>query len=208
MAASGRVERDAGDALDLVRRIRRHVVGGCPVGGAAFLAEVRAARQFAHDQDVDAPGHDFVFQRACAFQRIPHLCRAKVREEPELGAEREKGAPFGTLLRRQRVPFGTAHRAKENRVRRLARGERRIGQAVPAQIMRHAADGMLGHLEVVPEPRYDGLEHLDRLRDDLRPDAVAWKQDYVRLHFLVPFRYAARPPAAISSIMKGGNGSA
>ena len=67
---------------------------------------------------------------------------------------------------------------------------------------------MFGHIEVVSEPLGDGLQGFDRLRDYLWPDAVAGQNCYVRLHLSLAFRYAARPPAAMSSIMNGGNGSA
>ena len=152
-ARLGEAEGAPDDALDLRRRVLAGVERRAVLANAA-RAEVEAADELAHDQDVDAVGDR----------------RAQVRVGVERGAQREQ-ALLGPHVRA--VELGVAHRAfqhgngGETRVARLV-GKRRAGCA-----NRGGADQPLVEHDVGREQ----LEHEARLRGDLGPDAVARQQD-------------------------------
>ena len=88
-ALSRRLKRDAGDADDFAFGVRRDVVCSLPAIRASFLAEVRTAGEFPHDQEIDALRDDFVLERTRPLEHIPYLRGAQVGEKPQFATKRE-----------------------------------------------------------------------------------------------------------------------
>ncbi len=180
-------ESQSGNALDLGDRVGHLVARALAVRRGFMRAEVDSADEFAHDEHVDARRNDIRLQRARPLERVPHLGRTQIAEEPELLAQRQKRPLLRALRTGQRVPLRTAHGAEQHGVRGFARRKRRVRQAVPAQIVRRAADRIGRQAEIVPELPGDGVQNLHRLAHNLRTDSVAGDDRNRLLHFL-PFR--------------------
>src|SRR2546421_12092834 len=96
-----------------------------------------------------------------------HARWAQVGEEAKLLAKPENRL-LGALRARQAVVARVAHRAEENRIGFFGERERRRGQWIAASLVTRAAHRRLVHFEAQLELG----EHLARLPNDLRPDAV------------------------------------
>ena len=140
-----RLERDARDARDLVlvvdhRVVRRaHAVHGLR---AARLAEVEAAGQLAHDQQVDAVD-DLGAQRR-------RLRRAPGTPSPGAGSRRGRapcgcaaGRARGAIATRQRVPLRAADRAEQHRLALARALDHLVAQRRAVGVDRRAADQVL-----------------------------------------------------------------
>src|SRR5581483_6450546 len=166
-----RAEGDVRDALDLGLAVAHGVEALAPARGeradAARLAEIDVARQLAQDQDVETRD-DLGPERRGFGQLGIDDRRPQVREQPELLAQAQQRL-LGTLRALERVPARAADRSEQDRVGRFRERERRFGQRVAARFVARPADGRF--LEV--EPQTELPQDLQRLGDDLRPDAVA-----------------------------------
>src|SRR6185369_6185773 len=111
--------------------------------------------------------------------------RAQVREDAEPLAQREQAA-LGPLLRARVVPLRPAHGTEQHRARRLAVGERLVGERRPVAVDGAATHEPLGELELVAEALGDELQHLHRLGGDLGADAVPRQHDDLGLQLDLP----------------------
>ena len=112
------LERDARDTLDLVLGVG-HDVGGLLLAVRLFravLAEVHAADELAHDDEVDAAFRDVSAQRAGGGELGEHLGGAHVRVETHALAQLEQTA-LGTVGGGLVVPLRAADRTEQHAVR-------------------------------------------------------------------------------------------
>ena len=138
------LERDAHDALDFRHGIFlriiciRHAV----FLAAAALAEIDAAGQFTHNQNVEVVADDVLLERGRRAQFRENQRRAQVRKEPERRADAQK-ALFRAVMGRLAVPFRAAHRAQQRAVGRLADVDRLLRQRHARRVDRGAAEQRL-----------------------------------------------------------------
>ena len=112
------LERDARDTLDLVLGVGHDVCGFLLAVRLfrAVLAEVHAADELAHDDEVDAAFRDVGAQRAGGGELGEHLRRAHVRVEAHALAQLEQTA-LGTVGGGLIVPLRAADRTEQHAVR-------------------------------------------------------------------------------------------
>ncbi|MCY1542930.1 hypothetical protein D9M68_787110 [compost metagenome] len=112
------LEGDAGDALDLVGVVDLGVdatlLAVAEIDDFLRLAEIDAAGQFAHDQDVEA-FDEFGFQRRGGSQRRVADRRTQVGEQFEILAQAQQTG-FRTHFIGHRIPLRTADGAKQHRI--------------------------------------------------------------------------------------------
>ena len=134
-------EGDARDALDLGDGVDAQVAGA--VGGARLLAEVDAAGELAHDEQVGALDD----ARASAGSRRssavdgPH--RAQVRVQARALAQAEQALLGARRVGVGRVPLRAADGREQDGVGRAAGGERLVGQRGAVGVDRRAAERVL-----------------------------------------------------------------
>ena len=163
-------KRRAGDPLDLLDGVRADVVGAAV--GAALVAEVDAAGQLAHDEQVGALDA-LAPQRARVVERGQRADGTQVRVQAQALAQAEQ-----PLLGPRRggiggVPLRPADGGQQHRVGPAARRERRRRSArCRARRSRRPPKHVLLEREVA-EP----AEQLDRRRHDLGADPVAGQGD-------------------------------
>ena len=147
------------------------------VGRARLLAEVDAAGELAHDEQVGALD-DLAPQRAGVQQRLDGAHRAQVRvqaqrlaqpEQPLLGARRVAGRCVSHLR--------SADGGQQHGVGLAAGGQRLVGQRGPVGVDRRAAERVLGEGEVA-----EAREDLERRGGDLGADPVPWKHGDAHSH--------------------------
>ena len=139
-------------------------------GVALLLAEVDAAGELAHDEDVGALD-DLGPQRARVDERRARADRPEVGEEAEALAQAEEALLRAGLVRVGRVPLRAADRPEQDGVGLAALLEDVVGERDPVLVDRRAADEVLLVGEVA-----DGVEDLDGGRDDLGADPVAGQE--------------------------------
>ncbi len=172
------LEGGAADALDLGLGIDLGVDAAAGAVGqrldAARVAEIDAAGQLAHDQQVE-PGDQLALEARRVGQRLENLRRAQIGEEVHLLAQ-AKQAALGLQLERQLLPFRAADRAEQHRVGGLRPRQGRIGQRHAVGIVGRAADQPLADIEAGDAALVEKLHHARHLAHDLGADAVA-RQD-------------------------------
>lgn len=99
--------------------------------------------------------------------------RAEVCEESEVFAQRQQGAAFGLEIGRQGFPFGSAHRAEEDGLRRFAGGDGGGWQRVAGGVQCRTADEVVAAFDGKAVARGDGVEDAEGLGHDFGADAVA-----------------------------------
>src|SRR5689334_21685939 len=142
------------------------------IADAARLTEVDVAGQLAQDQDVETR-HHLGPQRRSVGELRKNRRGTEIGEQVQLLPEPEDRL-LGPLFARQRIVLRTADRAEQDRVRSFCERERRLGYRVSGGIVGGAADRCLLQLEH-EALRPEGIEHFDRLGNDLRTDAIAGK---------------------------------
>ncbi len=168
----------ARDPLDLGHRIGADI-GGVG-GGAPLLAEVDAARQFAHEHEIDPVEHLRLDRRDPA-QRSVHRDRAQVRIHAEFAPQR-KERRLGAHRRIRGAPLRSADRAEQHRIGAPAQRERVGWQAVAVHIDRGATEKGGCEFELVAEGGSGRIEDAKRLRNDFGTDPVAAEHRNERLH--------------------------
>ena len=148
-------------------RVDAQVAGA--VGRARLLAEVDAAGELAHDEQVGALD-DLAPQRAGVQQRLDGAHRAQVRVQAEGLAQPEQPLLGARRVRVGRVPLRAADGGEQHRVGLAARGQGLVGQRGPVGVDRRAAERVLGEGEVA-----EAREDLERRGGDLGADPVPWK---------------------------------
>ena len=146
MPLSRQFAGDADDALDLGFAVDFGVDAAPAAVGhrldPARLAEIDAARQLAHDHQVE-PGDELALQARCVGERLEDHRRAQIGEQVHLLAQLEEAA-LGLQFERQLLPFRAADRAEQHGVagERLLQG--RFGQRGAVSIVGGTADQVLG----------------------------------------------------------------
>lgn len=98
-------------------------------------AEIDAARQFAHDEKIDAVAENRALQRTRVRERAPQLDGPQIAREPQSRAQAEQRA-LRTPRTGQAVPLRTADRAQKDGVGRAAAPERRVRQRLARRVDR------------------------------------------------------------------------
>ncbi len=169
------VEGDAGDTLDLARRVEGGVDGALLAIGEGDdllgLAEIGAAGQFAQNEDVEALDQLALQARGFGKRGIADG-RAQVGEEVQL-LPKLQDPRLGPDLESDLVPLRPADRAEDDGIGRLGLGQRRIGQRRAVLVDGDATDqGRLGGELGLGLLVQEGENALD-LDHDLGTDAVA-----------------------------------
>ena len=125
--------------------------------GPGLLAEVDAAGQLAHDQQVGAVD-DLALQRAGVVERRQRPHRAQVGVQPEALAQPEQALLGARLGGVGRVPLGPADGGEQDGVGGLAGGQRLVGERGAVRVDRGAAEQVL----LVVEVGADGAQNLER----------------------------------------------
>ncbi|CDN41806.1 Glutamine amidotransferases class-II [Paenibacillus sp. P22] len=172
-ARHGDVERLAHDALHLLHVVHAGVdrLLAMLSLAAELLAEVDAARQLAHDDQVGTLQH-FRLQGRGILQAVEHCRRADVGEEPERLADAEKPG-FRTELLGVVVPFRPAYRAEQDGIRLLANFQRFLRKRSSFLVDGDSAEQAMLEFKAVFVQLFDFLDHLDGFADDFRSDSVA-----------------------------------
>ncbi len=186
LALARKVEGDAGDALDLARRVDGRVDGAllAVFEGHHFLrqAEVGAAGELAQDEDVEA-FDELALQRGGFGE-----CRiadggAEVGEEVEVLAQAQQAA-FGADVVGDVVPLRAADGAEDDRVGLRGLVDGLICNGLAVLVDGGAADegGLCGELDLAL--LVEDRDHPLDLRHDLGADAVAGKKEQVLVRHL------------------------
>ena len=148
----------------------------------ARLAEVEAAEELAHEEDVDALG-DLGAQRRVVAERGEGEAGAEVRVAAEHLADLQQ-AGFGALVRREVIELVVADGAEEDGVGVERDVDGLLGQRCAFGSDRDAADESFGEGEVVAAELGDGLEDVDGFAGDFGADAVSGEDGDLELHGL------------------------
>ena len=141
-ALAGEVEGDLGDALDLVRRVDLGIDGALLAvlerHDFLRLAEIDAARQLAHDHDVEA-FDQLALQASRLGERRIADGGAQVGEQVEILAQPQQ-AGLGAVLHRAPCPTSGRRRRRRSRRRPSGLGHRRVGDRDAVLVVGRAAD--------------------------------------------------------------------
>ena len=188
-APARQVEGDAADALDLESvvdlRVDAALLAVAEVDDLLGLAEIDAAGQLAHDQDVEA-FDDLALQRRGVGERGIADGRAQVGVEAEVFAQPQQ-AGFGARVIGHGVPFGAADGGQHHRVGGLRQRHVGVADGLAMGVIGAAADQGFFRLEAGDAGAAMPGDDLFQLRHDLGPDAVAGKQEeFVGRHRVGP----------------------
>jgi hypothetical protein len=148
------------------------------VVAAARLAVVDPAGELAHDHEVHALDA-LAAQRARVGERLEHGRGTQICVEPELLADAQETA-LGPLVRRERVPFRSAHRAEQDQPALLGACDGRVREGRAFGVDRAAADQAL----LEPHVGGDLAQHGGGFSRHFRADPVAGKNEHARHDFL------------------------
>ncbi len=178
-------EGDAGDALDLERvvdlRVDAALLAVAEVDDLLRLAEIDAAGQFAHDQDVEAFDH-LLLQRGGRGERRIADGGTQIGEQLQILAQPQQPG-LGPHLVGHRIPFRPADRAEQHRVGGQRLGHVGFGDRLAMRVIGAAADQAFLGLEAAAELLVHGGDQLLDLGHRLGADAVAGEQEeFLRCH--------------------------
>ena len=177
-------ERHTGNPLDFIGVVNLGI--DCPllaiakIGDRLGFAEINAARQLAHDQDIKPLDH-ILFQRRGFRQRRIADCRAQIGEQFHLLAQAQQ-AGFRANVIGNTIPLRPANSAEQHRI-----GAKRLCHVI---IRNRLAMGVIGRTAnqtlIQHEPRAFLLVHpvdeLAHFRHGFRANAVAGEQKEVLGH--------------------------
>ena len=172
-ARDGRLEGDLGNAADLLPAVGAGVVGRITLAPA--LAEVDAARELAHHQQVgalDALGA----QRAALVQRRDGLDRPQVCEQPHPGAQRQQGLLGAGVVGVGGVPLGTAHGSQQHGVGCLTGLQHAVRQWLAVGVDGASANGVRLPVDLDAVELRDVIDQATGLPHHLGSDAVTRQQ--------------------------------
>ena len=175
-AAARRLERDARHALHFLGAIGAFV--GCVRIAFLPFAEIDAAGQLAHDQQIDA-------RRTVGLQRGEILQPVEQRDGPQIGIGAQRLAQAqqtGFGARAALIPFRPADCAQQNGIGPFAAGARGIRKRIAMMVDGDAAKVMRCKLQVETEARIRRFQHRARGGSDFGADAVTGQQDDVGGH--------------------------
>ncbi len=206
--AARQVEGHARDALDLVGVVDLGIDGAllavAEIGDGFRLAEIDAAGQLAHDDDVEALDRLALEARRVGQCRIDDG-RPDIAEQAEFLAQPQQPS-LRPRFERHLVPFRTADRAEDHRVGGVRLGHGRVGNCDLVRVVAGAADQPLFGAEIGNTcPGVEIKQPLD-LGHDLGADAVAgeqkkiecghcWAPREIRRRLLKGARAIGKPPA-------------
>ena len=145
------------------------------------MPEVDAAREFAHDHQVQAADHlGFQCRGPCKL-RVEDR-RSQVGEQPEAGAQ-SKQPLLGAQRALQRLPLWAAYGPQQYRVGCLCLCEGLVGQWLAVGLVAGPADRTLAQLGVEAVMILQAVDDLDGLANDLRTDPVTRKYGYLMFHY-------------------------
>ena len=172
-ARHGQPERHVQDPFDLRDRVGAGVEGARALLVAALrTAEVDAAREFAHADEIRAADH-LRPERRTVGQGVEQRHGAQVGEQPQRLAHPQQPLLGPHLRRGVVVVFGVADGAEQHGVGFAADFVRLLRVGIPRGVDGAGAHQRFAVGEVVRILPGDVVQRLDGLRDDLRTDAVA-----------------------------------
>ena len=149
MALAGEFESDPADPLDLVGIVDLGVDAAllaiAEIDDLLRLAEIDAARQFAHDDEVETLDDLALQGRGIGECRIADG-RPQIGEQGEILAQPQEPR-LGPHVVRDSVPFGAADSAEDHRVGRLSARHVLLADRLAMRIIGAAADEALLRLE-------------------------------------------------------------
>ena len=141
---------------------------------AAFrLAEVEAAREFAHAEDVEASFDQRLFHWGSVGQLGKAHRGAQIGEEREVLAQRKQRGALWLFVGRQCFPFRASDGTEENRIRLPADAECFLGKRLAIDIDGDAADPGFGERELEAKFLLCHGKHTTRFSHDFGTDAIA-----------------------------------
>ena len=183
-ALAGRGEGHPTDAGDFLFIVNHGVEAGAQAVahfGPGGLAEIDAARQFAHDDEIKALGGDVGTQQARAGKFGEQGRGTQVGEQAE-GLTDAEQATFGTDGGIDGVPLGAAHRAEEHRIGGFAGLHGGVGQRHAHGVDGGAAEQGFRHGERMTEFLFHGAKHFHGFGNNLGANAVTRQQADRLLH--------------------------
>ena len=179
LARARQFEGDAGDALDLERvvdlRVDAALLAVAEIDDLLRLAEIDAAGQLAHDQDVEAFDH-LLLQRGGGGERRIADGGAEIGEKLQVLAQPQQ-AGFRAHLVGHRVPFRPADRAEQHGVGGQRLGHVGFRNRLAMRVIGGAADQPFLGLEAAAEILVHGRDQLLDLGHGLGADAVAGQEE-------------------------------
>ena len=152
MARARQFEGDAGNALDLERvvdlRVDAALLAVAEIDDLLRLAEIDAAGQLAHDQDVET-FDDLLLQRGRIGKRRIADRRSQIGEKLQVLAQAQQPR-LGAHLIGHPVPFRPADRAEQHGVGGKRLGHVRFGNRLAVGVIGRAADEPFLGLETGP----------------------------------------------------------
>ena len=116
---------------------------------ASRRAEINVARQFAHDDEIEARD-EFGFEARSGDEFFKAFCRPQVRKEPQVLAQAQNSL-FGTQVPFQRIVLKVAHGTEENGVRFFGKLQCGFGKRVAVVCVGNATDVRRFHFKVLPQ---------------------------------------------------------
>ena len=173
------------------------------------LAEVGAADQLTHHQEVDALLHDFGAQGAGVLQLGDHLGGAQVGVQLHAGTQGQQ-ALLGTDGGIDGIPLGAADGRQQSAVAGQAGGKAALRQGHAEGVDGVAAHGSFLINKGMTELGGNRIQNRDGLSHDFGADAVTPDDCNSLFHGRSPHFWmeAIRPPLEIMSLMNSGKGSA
>ena len=206
-AAAGQLEPDAQDALDFRFGVAHGIDADDALGGfgAPFgLGVIQAAGELADDHHVHAL-KDVGLEHAGVGELGIDLDGADVGEDVEVSAQGQQSI-LGPGGGRWIVPFGSAHRAEQDRVGRRRQIADAVGQRSAVLVDGYAADVAVLEDEIMPKGATHGLHGLDALGGYLGSDTVATQNGDVEIHLPTAPIASASPSAGVDSGRPRGGG--
>ena len=184
-AFSRQIERDAGDALDLVGVVHLRIDGAllavAEIGDGFGLAEIDPAGELAHDHDVEALDHLALQAGGVRQRRIAHR-RAQIGEQREFLAQPQQPG-LGPRVIGHAVPLRTADRTENHGIGGHRHRHRGVGDALLAGVIGRAADQPLLGRKMRDALRIEPVDQALHLRHHFGADAVAGeKQQFMGRH--------------------------
>ena len=178
MRFRAKLEGDAADALDLIGVVDLGIDGAllavAEIGDGLGLAEIDAAGELAHDDDVEAFDR-LALQAGGIRQRRIADGGAEVGEQSEILAQAQQ-AGFGAHLVRHRIPFRAADRAEDDGVGGQRLGHVALGDRHLVGVIGRAADQAGIGLEFGDPGRIEPIDQPLHLAHHLGADTVTGEQ--------------------------------
>src|SRR5262249_50159844 len=185
-ALSSQASRDSDHPRDLLRGIGAGIQR--PLRAASLFAEVQAAGQLAHENQIHVL-QDLGLERGGGDQSRVDRDRAQVGKQAEQSPQIQK--PLFRTHRRLRIPLGSPDGADQHRRRAEAEVQGGRRKRSPGAIDGDASDRRLHQLELMAKTKSDRLQNPASLADYLRSDPVTGQHRNQRSHRCSSYREIA-----------------